>query len=212
MKPHNLIKMDDHKYLGNQSGHKALIETQDTSSIKVFLSSITAIVVVFCIFILTSYFASLLPGFDTKNEIVEPLTQQVQVPVQHIDAYMWTAKLKLEDLKLNHRLKITSNDQTEIRIDGNISVQETSNWNIFLKWYETKEGFPKLVHAVNTSETKGNIPELKSVWFDASPTAYFTDGRFGNIGTVFEDGWKIVGIEAWAVFIEREGTMITLNY
>jgi len=138
--------------------------------------------------------------------------QQVKPPQEFMQAYMWAAKLKLEDLKLNHRLKVTTDTANGLVVKGSISKQEAENWQVFLSWYEGKQGFPVLKHSVETNATTSNIPELISVWFDTKPTAYFADGRSGNIGTAFEDGWKIINIEAWAVFVERNGTTVMLNY
>ncbi len=109
-------------------------------------------------------------------------------------------------------MQIVANGQDQLQIFGDISTQEIPNWKNFVSWYESKEGFPKLDHKVGFGATTGNIPVLRSVWFDAKPTAYFADGSSGNLGTVLENGWKIVGIEAWAIFVERNGTTITLSF
>lgn len=131
---------------------------------------------------------------------------------KHIEAYAWTARLKVEELKLHHRLNVKVENENSISIDGNISKEETQNWDEFLAWYDTKPEFPTLSHQVEATAISGNIPKLKSVWFNENSTAYFTDGSFGNIGTIIQDGWEIKGIEGWAVFVERDEATITLSY
>lgn len=132
--------------------------------------------------------------------------------MEYLEAFAWTARLKLEDLKLNHRLKIATSIEEGLVIKGKISTEEVSSWNEFLAWYEEKPEFPALALDVTTDAKTGNIPTLESVWFDKKPTAYFADGSFGNEGTILSDGWQIVDIESWAVFIRRKGTTITLPY
>ncbi len=211
MKPHNLISAEGNGHLDNQYKLDLVAKNEDGSLIGKVLTSIAVAVVIFSFFAMTPYFRSLFHTMKTETVISQP-TQPKLSPTTHLDAYLWTAKLKLEDLKLNHRLAISLTDAGSLKVGGSISKQEATAWNNFQKWYENKDGFPKFVHAVDVTATSGDIPELKSVWFDASPTAYFTDGRVGNIGTVLNDGWKIVSIEAWAVFVERNGTTITLSY
>lgn len=211
MKSNKLIDMADNQQI-NAISSANFNAKQDTESLtKTLLIAVGTVLLVGTIFITTPYFMKILPGSETQVILNEPHSEK-QFNAEYAAAFVWTVKLKLEDLKLNHRLQASINNDNKIHIEGNISVQEELNWKSFLKWYNGKKGFPILLHSVEAIETEGNIPELKSVWFGINPTAYFSDGRFGNIGTVFEDGWKIVSIEAWAVFIERDGTMITLAY
>lgn len=211
MKPNTLINTSDEQTLRNQYTHDVVTQNDDSSLFGKILMGIACIVIAFSSYIIMPHFLSQFKQSSPRLQIAEQETKQT-IPLKHLDAYLWTAKLKLEDLKLNHRLAISLSDENNLRITGIISMQETANWQSFQEWYKTKEGFPKLVHSVNANASSGDIPELKSVWFDANPTAYFVDGRFGKIGAVLDDGWKIVSIEAWAVFVERNGTTIALNY
>lgn len=211
MKPNDLIQRDDADQIQSIYISEPAEKTSHASLIANILTAFAAIVIIVSVFVMTPHFANYFKQSEKQalNSIAKP---EEQVPPAHLEAYLWTAKLKLEDLKLNHRLDIGLSDTRTLKIEGNISKQEVPSWNSFQNWYESKEGFPKLDHKVSTNAKTGDIPELKSVWFDATPTAYFADGRFGNIGTVLNDGWKIVSIEAWAVFVERNGTTITLSY
>jgi len=209
MKPHNLIEKTIDPSLNNE-----IVERASTASslslARRILAGAGLIILGLVVVAITPLSLKLMPKAhtDTQNIVVV----EKQAPAKYMDAFIWTAKLKLEDLKLNHRLKINSDDSSSMKIDGDISQQEVERWQEFLNWYDGKEGFPVLSHSINVSTIEGNIPELKSVWFNNRPTVYFTDGRFGTIGTIFDDGWKIVSIEAWAVFIERDGALITLSY
>ena len=211
MKPSNLMQANANKSYKNEALNSAQLEAHPSKSFSpwfVALASVSALSIGVMLFvgvpknIKSNY-------FDAPQTVEE---QEVAVQAKFMDAFIWTTKLKLEDLKLNHRLQVTASAANDLLIKGNISKQEAENWKAFLDWYEGKDGFPVLNHYVETSATTSNIPELKSVWFDTKPTAYFTDGRSGNIGTSFEDGWEIVSIEAWAVFVQRNGTTVMLQY
>ena len=210
MKPHNLVNAEANNF-GNHFPGDMESGTGDDSLFKKLLSAIIASALVFSIYAAAPNLMGLFNGSTAETSTTSQVSEQ-QVPNAYISSFVWTAKLKLEDLKLNHRLEITSTDQNQLLIKGNISNQETASWKHFLQWYETKEGFPVLIQEVGFGAVSGNVPVLISVWFDQSPTAYFADGSSGKVGTVLANGWKIVGIEAWATFVERDGTTITLSY
>lgn len=211
MKLYNLMQANADKPYNNEALNSASLKANHSKSISPWLlalGSVSSLSIGVMLFvgvpknIKENY-------FDAPQIVVQP---EVAVQAKFMDAFIWTTKLKLEDLKLNHRLEVSASKKNDLVIKGNISKQEAENWKAFLGWYESKNGFPKLNHYVETSATTSNIPELKSVWFDTKPTAYFADGRSGNIGTSFEDGWEIVSIEAWAVFVQRNGTTVMLQY
>lgn len=147
----------------------------------------------------------------TPTKLIQPVTT-ADIKVDNIEPFIWTARLKVEDLKLHHRLTLQSDTQNRIEVLGKISPQEELQWNAFLTWYDTKEGFPKLVPQVTADAVSGNIPDLKSVWFHKDPVAYFQDGSFGGVGSVLQDGWEIKNIEPWAILIERDGAKISIAY
>lgn len=211
MKPHILVNADIDQQFSKHFSHEMLNEEQTDSFFKKMLSSLIAVTLVFSIYAISPKIIEMLKGANEQAAIVQPIVQEPEATA-YTDAYIWTAKLKLEDFKLNHRLQIIENGHDQLQIFGDISTQEIPNWKNFVSWYESKEGFPKLDHKVSFGATTGNIPVLRSVWFDAKPTAYFADGSSGSLGTVLENGWKIVGIEAWAIFVERNGTTIILSY
>ena len=210
MKPHNLVNAEANHF-GNHFSQQGEDEDQEETFAKKLTTGMVASILVFSVYAISPYVMNIFEGSNNQAPIITTAPEPSVSPT-YVDSFIWTAKLKLEDLKLNHRLKITTNDQSQLLIVGNISSQEVPNWESFLNWYESREGFPDLVHTVGFGAVSGNIPILTSVWFDASPTAYFADGSSGRVGTVLKDGWKIVGIEAWAIFVERDGTTITLGY
>lgn len=221
--------MNSHFPLGHQ------FEINDTKTIRSQLAShkpvttggskiVPAVLTVALVFgmLLVSLFAlKLFPSMKENdlsavNAVQSEADNQAQnkllSDMEYLNAFAWTARLKLEDLKLNHRLKIAVTSKEGLVIEGKISTEEISNWKSFLSWYEEKPEFPQLIHNVTSDAKTGNIPTLESVWFDKNPTAYFSDGSFGNEGSILTDGWQIVDIESWAVFIRRKGTTITLPY
>jgi hypothetical protein len=211
MKPHILVNADVDPQFPNHFSQEMLDEENSDSFFKKMLVSAIAVTLVFSVYAISPKILGMLTDGNEQAVTIQPVVQE-PTATAYIDAYIWTAKLKLEDFKLNHRLQITANGQDQLQIFGDISTQEIPNWERFVNWYESKDGFPKLDHKVSFGATTGNIPVLRSVWFDAKPTAYFADGSSGSLGTVLENGWKIVGIESWAIFVERNGTTITLSY
>jgi len=211
MKPSNLIQATADKSYNNEALNNTRLEMKSLRTINSWLVLLASLSIMGALFIVMVG----IPKNIQQAYFEEPVVAVEKTGVatnKFTDAFIWTTKLKLEDLKLNHRLQVSANSKNDLVINGNISKEEAENWQSFLSWYESKEGFPSLKHDVETSATSSNIPELKSVWFDTNPTAYFIDGRSGNIGTSFEDGWRIVSIEAWAVFVERNGKTVMLQY
>lgn len=149
---------------------------------------------------------------EATNISQREVEQQPKTNTENLDPFVWTTRLKVEDVKLHHRLKVSATPDNKVEISGSISPKEVENWEKFLAWYDTKDGFPALHHTVSANAVSGDIPELKSVWFHKDPIAYFQDGTFGSAGSILQDGWTIKNIEAWAVLIERDGAMVTLSY
>lgn len=153
--------------------------------------------------------------YDKQEQVNVSQREAEQLPktdTTSLDPFVWTTRLKIEDIKLHHRLSVAARTDNRIEVSGRISPQEVDGWEKFLAWYDTKEGFPALHHTVTADAVSGNIPELKSVWFHDDPVAYFQDGTFGSAGSILQDGWTIKNIEAWAVLIERDGAMVSLSY
>lgn len=211
MKPSNLMQTNADKPYNNEALNGAHLVANEPKSINPWL---LALATVSALSIATMLYVGIPKNIKEAYFEVPQVAQEKTnvIKPEFMDAFVWTSKLKLEDLKLNHRLQVYTDATNDLVIKGNISQEESNNWQAFLTWYQGKDGFPNLKHYVETSATSSNIPELKSVWFDTNPTAYFIDGRSGNIGTSFKDGWKIVNIEAWAVFVERNGTTVMLQY
>jgi len=126
--------------------------------------------------------------------------------------FTWAVRVQLEDLKLNHLLRAETTADGSIRVYGNISDREVSRWTGFLQWYDTREGFPPLIRDVSRVGVDRDLPKIKSVWLDDEPTAFLTDGSIAKIGSEIAGGWKVVGIDANGVTIERDGSTVSLTY
>ena len=134
-------------------------------------------------------------------------------PNKNLDeAFAWTVRVKLEDLQLNHKLRVNPTADGSIRVYGNISDQELPRWTSFLQWYDTTSNFPPLIRDVSRAEIGTNLPQIKSVWLDNNPSVFFKDGTVGNIGSSIKAGWKIVDINDASVMIERDGAIISLTF
>jgi hypothetical protein len=128
------------------------------------------------------------------------------------EAFAWTVRVKLEDLQLNHKLRVSSTPDGSIRVFGNVSDKELPRWTSFLQWYDTKSNFPQLIRDVSRANVGTNIPQIKSVWLDDNPSVFFKDGTVGSVGSNLKAGWKIVSIDDASVMIERDGAIISLTY
>ena len=131
---------------------------------------------------------------------------------QHTEAFAWTIRTRLEDLKLNHRLRVLPTGDGSIRVYGNISDAELPRWTAFLQWYDTTSDFPPLIRDVNRTSVDRNLPQIKSVWLDQKPTVFFKDGSVANIGSQIKDGWRVVDINAASIMLERDGAVVSLTY
>lgn len=141
------------------------------------------------------------------------LGNTAQAPAQDIDkAFAWTVRVKLEDLKLNHKLRASTTSDGSIRVFGNISDKELPRWTSFLQWYDTSSNFPPLIRDVSRVGVDNNLPKIKSVWIDDNPSVFFKNGVVGNVGSKIKDGWKIVDISNSSVMIERDGTVVSLTF
>lgn len=129
-----------------------------------------------------------------------------------LEAFSWTARTKLEDLKLNHRLRVNPTSTGSLRVYGNISDQELDRWTGFLQWYDSNPGFPPLIRDVNRSDVDRDLPQINSVWMDDQPTVVFSDGTIAAVGSQLKDGWKLVSISDRNVTLERDGAYVSLTY
>jgi len=130
----------------------------------------------------------------------------------HEQAYAWTVRVKLEDLQLNHKLRVSSTADGSIRIYGNVSDKELPRWTSFLQWYDTTKNFPPLIRDVSRANMGTDLPQIKSVWLDDNPSVFFKDGTVGKVGSNIKAGWKIVSIDDASIMIERDGAIISLTY
>ncbi len=130
----------------------------------------------------------------------------------HDKAFAWTVRVKLEDLQLNHKLRVTPTSDGSIRVSGNVSDKELPRWTSFLQWYDTTSNFPPLIRDVSRAKMGTDLPQIKSVWLDDNPSVFFKDGIVGNVGSSIKGGWKIVDITDASVMIERDGSIISLTY
>jgi len=149
-------------------------------------------------------------GLNTQTERllgVEPTSEKGK-----LESFSWTARTKLEDLKLNHRLRVSATATGSLRIFGNISDGELPRWTNFLQWYDSNPTFPPLIRDVNRQNINKDLPKISSVWIDDNPSVVFNDGVVANVGSEIRGGWRVVSIDTAAVVIERDGSVISLTY
>ncbi len=128
------------------------------------------------------------------------------------DTYFWTVRTKLEELHLNHRIRVTKTGLDSLRVSGTVMDNELGSWNAFLRWYDSKNGFPSLIRDVRRTDVETDLPRIKSVWLDKEPAVFFRDGTTAKVGSHLDAGWVVIGINNTSVTIERDGATISLTY
>ena len=131
---------------------------------------------------------------------------------KYIEAFVWVARGKLEDLGINQSLKVTGADDEKIEITGTIISNQKGRYEIFKSWFADNENFPELLDEVEVLEVWGSLPGVKSVWLGEPALAYFDDGTTGRIGEEIGDGWEIVKIDQAAILLHKNGTLISMDY
>ncbi len=146
------------------------------------------------------------------NGVGMPSTAQTVSATNLLEAFAWSARTRLEDMKLNDRLRVTSTKDNSLRIDGDIYHYEQDRWVAFLHWYGSNPGFPPLINEVREVDLENELPKIKSVWMDHRPTVMFSDGTVAAVGSVLRHGWKLVSISSRSILFEREGVVIALAF
>lgn len=155
-------------------------------------------------------FSVIQTGINTQKD--KYLGASMTTEKGQLEAFSWTARTKLEDLKLNHRLRVSPTNTGSLRVYGNISDQELDRWTGFLQWYDSNPAFPPLIRDVNRSDVDRDLPQINSVWMDDQPTVVFSDGTIASVGSQLKDGWKLVSISDQNVTLERDGAYVSLTY
>jgi len=134
------------------------------------------------------------------------------VKPENLEAFAWTVRTRLEDLKLNHRLRVIPTQDGSLRVQGRVGDGDVARWTAFLRWYDANPGLPPLVRDVQRTRADHDLPGIKSVWLDDKPTVFFKDGTSAMVGARVHDGWLVVGINADGVMLQRDGTTLSLTY
>lgn len=127
------------------------------------------------------------------------------------EQFVWAVKIKLEDLKLSHKVTANAMDNGSIRIRGTIGDNDTANWNSFLYWYDQRKGFPTAVRDVKRDKQESDLPKVKSIWMEEPATAFFQDGTSATIGEKLWFDWVVVDITRAGVVLERDGSRLELS-
>jgi hypothetical protein len=128
------------------------------------------------------------------------------------NAFAWTTRTKIEDLKLNHRVRVKGTPDGSIRVTGTISDTDVPAWTAFLQWYDSNPGLPPLIRDVVRKDIAGDVPQVSSVWIDENPTAVFKDGTVAGIGSRVQNGWTVVAVSNQSVTLERDGAYVNLTF
>ena len=158
----------------------------------------------------SSAISAIQSGINNQTDRIlgtDPVSEKGQ-----LDAFAWTARTKLEDLKLNHRIRVSATATDSLRASGNISDNELGRWTNFLQWYDSNPAFPPLIRDVNRVDLNDGLPKISSVWLDTNPSVVFGDGSIAGVGDQITDGWEIISIDANAVTVGRDGSVISLTY
>ena len=131
---------------------------------------------------------------------------------EYMNAFVWTTRVRLEDLGLGKSLKVSSTPDGKILIRGALLPNHLGRYNIFKGWFQSRESYPPLVDEVSFIKTSGLFPKIRSVWLGDEPTIHLANGKNAKVGSTFGDGWTVVEIGRLAMTLERNGTIIELSY
>ncbi|MEM7216014.1 MAG: hypothetical protein AAF423_10765 [Pseudomonadota bacterium] len=131
---------------------------------------------------------------------------------RYLEAYAWSARIKLESLSLHHGIRVNVTEDKMLLASGNIPQNISSRYRLFKQWYSLQEGFPPLLEEVSFSELTITPPALKSVWFHEPATAFFEDGTSGEIGGLVGEGWKILDIQPDELVLYKNGNTFLLQF
>ena len=133
-------------------------------------------------------------------------------PAVSVPVALQAAREALANAGLAHMIRLQPVGDSTLKADGIVPDSVAGEWTGFLQWYDGKRGFPPLVNAVSVSGDNQDLPSISTVWLGQTPLVEFTDGTRGQIGSVLEGGWRIVGIDRSAVSLERNGATISVTY
>ncbi|MEM7067626.1 MAG: hypothetical protein AAF478_01985 [Pseudomonadota bacterium] len=131
---------------------------------------------------------------------------------QYLEAFAWLARGKLEDLEIHQSLKVSVTESNEVEITGTIFTVQNGRYQLFKKWFSSNKNFPALLDRVTRIEAFSDIPSVKSVWLGEVPVAYFNDGTSGQVGGEIGDGWEILEIGRTEINLQKDGTIIALQF
>ncbi len=155
-------------------------------------------------------FASI-SGLTTSNKLVE--AKQVKIRSTLVDSRqaIGEANSWLRKYGIGHLVKLSRLDDRSVKVDGILPRKNGGTWTAFLRWYDTKTGFPTLINMVDVSGDQDGIPTVSAVWLGAKPFVEFDDGSRGKIGSVLKGGWKIVNISRAGISFERNGAVVKVG-
>lgn len=131
---------------------------------------------------------------------------------EYLDAYVWTTRVRLDDLGLGRMLKVSSTEDGKILIKGTLLGAHAGRYSIFKGWFQSRTTYPPLIDEVEFLKLSGVFPKVVSVWLGDNPLVHLDNGKNARIGNTLGDGWKIVEIGRLAMMLERDGTVIELAY
>ena len=131
---------------------------------------------------------------------------------EYLEAFVWVARGKLEDLGIHHTLSVKVSGPNHIEISGNIAESFSGRYELFKHWFNNRENFPELQDKVQKVEVFGAIPGVKSVWLGEKQLAFFDDGSSGGVGAMIGEGWEILKIDQLEIVLQREGTVVAVEY
>jgi len=166
-------------------------------------------------FVMVSDFGTAV-GSDTQTQQVGANTTAADDDVpktsDYMDAYVWTARVRLEALGLDRYLRVSATENNQIFVSGQLLPGLESRYEMFKTWFNAHETFPPLVDEVNVIKATGNFPRVLSVWLGDKPSVHLETGTNVGIGGNIGDGWTVVAINALALILERDGTVIELSH
>ncbi len=150
-----------------------------------------------------------------ENNGVTPVAEKQPVTLNqedYLNAFVWTTRVHLQDLRLGNSLKVSTTPDGEILIRGTLLPGHAGRYDMFRAWFQSREAYPPLVDAVSFVKLSDHFPKIRSVWLGENPVLHLDNGKDATVGSTMGDGWIIVEIGRLAMKLERDGAVIELIY
>jgi hypothetical protein len=128
------------------------------------------------------------------------------------DAAREALRLELDKAGFGSEIRLEMNPSGSLVAAGTIDPSQAAKWRDILKWYDSRPNSPLLVNNVTRSAQMAEMPQLRSVWVDSSPSVVTSTGQTVRVGDTITGGWQIESINRNGVVLTKDGKSTRLTF